>query len=153
MRMDDELERDVARAIGRLPAPRAPDTLLPRVMTAVATRKARASARPWFTWPWPAQAASLAMALVVLAAVTWAWPAVVDATQQWLPRQVQAGTSYMAGTADTAAVVLRLLHITWAAVIAPIARTVLLLTVILCAACAVCVAALGRVALGGASHS
>ena len=46
-----ELERLVDRALGQLPAPRAPRTLLPRVMAAVPTPARPWHARPWLMWP------------------------------------------------------------------------------------------------------
>ena len=49
---DDDLEGRIARALRRLPPPRAPQTLLPRVMAAVRARSERPwYTRPWFAWP------------------------------------------------------------------------------------------------------
>ena len=63
----EDLERLADRELKRLPAPRAPHTLLPRVMAAVQEWAARPwYARAWFTWPLGWQVISLA-ALVGLA--------------------------------------------------------------------------------------
>ncbi|HET7619217.1 MAG TPA: hypothetical protein VFK20_11970 [Vicinamibacterales bacterium] len=49
---DDDLEERIDRALRRLPPPRAPQTLLPRVMTAIQAWNERPwYARPWFAWP------------------------------------------------------------------------------------------------------
>ena len=63
----DELERAAHDEFARLTAPRAPHTLLPRVMRAVEAGTQRTwYARAWMTWPWWSQAASLAVAAVVV---------------------------------------------------------------------------------------
>lgn len=64
---DQEPESPVARKLRKLPPPRAPETLLPRVMAA-ARGRARAPwyRQPWVEWPLACQAASVA-ALAALA--------------------------------------------------------------------------------------
>ncbi len=64
----DELESLVSRKLASLPVPRAPATLLPRVLDEV--RRARRKPwyeRPWVAWPRLCQAASV----VGLAALAW----------------------------------------------------------------------------------
>ena len=57
----DDLERLAHHELHRLPAPRAPRTLLPRVMAAVEAWANRPwYTRAWFTWPLGWQVASLA---------------------------------------------------------------------------------------------
>ena len=66
-----ELETVVHRAIGQLPPPRAPLTLVPRVLAAVETPVARRwYTRPWASWPLPLRSMS-AMASAVVATVVW----------------------------------------------------------------------------------
>ena len=146
----DDLERLVHRALADLPMPRAPRTFRPRVMAAVALPDV---GHPWFTWPWPVQVAAVMAVAVVAGVCGWAWPTIVAALGAVLPDSVQAGANYVGGAAETSAALLRVMELTWTAVVAPIARLVLLLTVALCTACALCLAALSRVALGGASQS
>src|SRR5262245_29328046 len=67
----DDLERLVERELKRLPAPRAPETLLPRVMLAVqSARAAQPPVREWMTWPVSWQMASLA-AVALIAIGLW----------------------------------------------------------------------------------
>src|SRR3954466_15035194 len=66
----DDLERLADLGLRRLPLPRAPQTLLPRVMAAVHAWADRPwYARAWFTWPVGWQAASVAALLIVIAGV------------------------------------------------------------------------------------
>lgn len=63
---NEDLERFVDRALRELPSPRAPRTLLPRVMEAVDAASRRAwYSRSWFTWSRWLQAASLTVAALV----------------------------------------------------------------------------------------
>ena len=65
--LDDLLDRELKG----LPPPRAPRTLLPRVMAAAARHTMVPAATGWFTWTWPRRAASMAgfAALLILAYV------------------------------------------------------------------------------------
>lgn len=151
MTMDqDELERHVHRDLARLPTPRAPRTLRPRVMEAV---RPAVAGHPWFTWPWPLQVAAALFVAGLAGGLVWLWPAVTTWLLSAVPESVQTSAGYVTSTAETASSVVRLLQLTWAGVVAPMAKLVLLLTVMLCTACAVCLAAFSRVALGGASQS
>lgn len=64
---DPDRETPLHRELGALPLPRAPRTLLPRVMAAIARPF---YTRPWLTWPALWQTAS-AIALVAVATATW----------------------------------------------------------------------------------
>ena len=146
----DDLERLVDRALKELPSPRAPRTLRVRVLAAI---EPRASGHPWFTWPWPVQVAAALLAVAAAGVLAWQWPTLVAVIVNWLPRSLQASASYFGGAAETSAAVGRAFDLTWSAVIAPLVKGVFLVTLMLCTACAVCLAALSRVALGGASRS
>jgi hypothetical protein len=73
---NDELEALVGRELRRLPLPRAPQTLLPRVMAAVEVWARRPwYTRAWFAWPAGWRAVSLVpLALLVYAAWSWSLP-------------------------------------------------------------------------------
>src|SRR5688500_5834544 len=63
-----DLERLVARELRALPAPRAPRTLLPRVLAAADTSARRPwYSRAWMTWPAAWQAVSV---LVLIAGIS-----------------------------------------------------------------------------------
>ncbi len=146
----DDLERRVHRALRGLPPPRAPRSLRPRVLAAVTPDVA---GHPWFTWPWPLQVGTVLAMTALVAALAWQWPLVVASVAAAVPEPVRVGVGYAGGLAETGTALGRLLQLTWTAVVAPMAKVVLLLTVTLCTACAVCLAALSRMALGGASQS
>lgn len=60
--LDDLLDRELKG----LPPPRAPRTLLPRVLAAAAGHTTAPPATGWFTWSWPRRAASMAGFAVLL---------------------------------------------------------------------------------------
>lgn len=62
------LERAIDAALRQLPAPRAPQTLLPRVMASVQAWPLRPwYSRAWVTWPLGWQAVSIAALLLIVA--------------------------------------------------------------------------------------
>ena len=82
---DDDLETRIDRALRRLPPPRAPQTLLPRVMAAVDAWNQRPwYTRAWFVWPLAWRIASI-VPVAVLAYFLWSLPSA--------PPQVLAATS------------------------------------------------------------
>jgi Na+/proline symporter len=71
---DDELAALVQRELDQLPAPRAPETLLPRVMQAVSALASEPwYGRAWFTWPLYWRLLSIA-AVAVAAFGAWRLP-------------------------------------------------------------------------------
>lgn len=132
-----DLERLLDRELEQLPRPRAPQTLLPRVIAAtVGQEEAAPAATGWFTWPLAWRAASIA----ALAALVAAASMLVTAP----PRQV----SEVAETAGNTATVIRVF---WQVLLQPVAIYVFALGVTLVLAGAAAWAAL-EVALGGASQ-
>ena len=113
---NDELETLVDRELRRLPQPRAPHTLLPRVMAAVEAWAQRPwYTRAWFTWPVGWRVASLApVALLAYALWTWSLPAA--------PPTVVAAT-------DASRVV-------WSALIEPLLPYILLVVLLMGVVCA-----------------
>ncbi len=127
----DELER----ALQELPAPRAPRTLLARVLAATVDAPA-AQPTGWLTWPFAWQAASIA-AVVLTVAGLWAFASTP-------PQQV-------AEAASTAGAVATLLRVLWDVMFQPVATYIFVLGLSLALACALAWAAL-EAALGGASR-
>jgi len=132
-----DLERLVDRELKRLPAPRAPQTLLPRVMAAVAPgQRATAPATGWSTWSPAWQASSVGVLLLMIATIAWLYSAppapVVESTR----------------TAGEIAAVMRVF---WDVLLQPVATYIFVLGISLALACAAAWAAF-ELALGGASH-
>ena len=149
-----ELERLTDRALRTLPTPRAPRTLLPRVLAAVAAEAARPwYGRAWLSWPLHWQLVSGGVAALIVGAASLAGPGMAAgmldvATRTSLPVSAQI------------AVALKGIEAVWEAsrivweVVAPAARVVALLLLVMSAACVAFGTALDRViALGGATES
>lgn len=132
-----DLDEPLDRELRRLPVPRAPQTLLPRVMAATVNRDERAAgATGWFTWPLSWRLASV----TVIAMVAWgAW---------WLLSAPPDGVSDAARTAGETATVAR---VVWDVLLQPVATYIFILGVSLALVSAAAWAAL-EFALGEPSH-
>ena len=132
-----DLDRLLDQELAALPAPRAPRTLLPRVMAAAA-----AAAEPappvetgWSTWPRAWQAAAASVVLICGAAVAWL---------------VFAPPAPVAKAAQSAGETVAVMRVIWDALLQPASAYLLVLGVSFALACAAVWAAL-EAALGGAS--
>jgi hypothetical protein len=147
---DDELDRALDRSLAQLPAPRAPRTLLPRVMAAVAQPAAPWYARPWLSWHPGLQTVSLlgVLAAVSLVWMAWARPEAVFAqVSAFGPPQASTWASAVASRVSQITAVVSLL---WDVVLGPIAIFVFAVALFVALACAAAWTAVSRVALGGA---
>jgi hypothetical protein len=131
-----DLDERLDQELRQLPQPRAPRSLLPRVLAATVDRQGHASATGWFTWPLGWRIASLALLAAVIAG---AW---------MLPAALPSGVGDAAQTAGEVATVMRVM---WDVMLQPVATYLFVLGVSLALACALAWAAL-EAALGGASH-
>jgi hypothetical protein len=133
---DADLERLLDRELKKLPAPRAPQSLLPRVMAAAGVSPQPVPATGCSTWSPGWQACSVAVLLLFVATVAWLFSAppapVVESTR----------------TAGEIAAVMRVF---WDVLLQPVATYIFVLGLSLALACAAAWAAL-ELALGGASH-
>jgi hypothetical protein len=127
---------DLDRELKALPLPRAPRTLLPRVLSATVNRAAQPAATGWSTWRASWRIAAFAP-LVALIAGGW-----------MLLTAPPTGLSEAAQTAGQVATVAR---VVWDVMAQPLATYLFVLGVSLALACALAWAAL-EAALGGASH-
>src|SRR5262245_61795113 len=134
--------------------PRAPHTLLPRVLAAARAWAERPwYTREWFTWPWAWQLGSVALLLLTIAAGVGAVPAI----QSWL----SASTSSVASTVEVDLVSLAerfqvsntAIRVIWRALVQPFLPYVLVIIMLMCGACATVVFALNRVVFGRVLHS
>lgn len=148
-----DLERDIGRALDALPPPRAPRSLLVRVMADVQAQASAAPAsRPGFRWSPGAQVALVSVFLAVVTAGYWLWPFAGYAAAL-LPEPVHEASRRADAVAAMVDALLQVGSLVWQAVVGPIVKGLFTLTLMLCAACALFAAALGRIALGGAHQS
>ena len=131
-----DLDSRLDRELRGLPQPRAPRTLLPRVLAATVERESRAAATGWFTWPIGWRIASITILMAIVAGVSTFFSAP--------PPQI-SGAAERAGEVATVARVL------WDVLAQPLASYLFVLGVSLALACGLAWAAL-EAALGGASH-
>jgi hypothetical protein len=149
-----DLERLADRRLRALPTPRAPRTLLPRIMAALAQEARRPwYARAWMSWPLQWQLASGAVAVLVMVAATWTGPTVAAVLLEYATASSLPASSYLAGAARTAESVWDAARIVWN-VVEPVAQVAAVLLLVMSMACVAFGTALDRViALGGASES
>ena len=129
---DDRLDR----ALRQLPQPRAPRSLLPRVLAATVEHPAAPAASGWSTWP---RGWRLAAAAVFLAFAVGAW------------RLFTAPPSGLSETAEQAGDIATVVRALWGVMLQPVATYLFVLGISLALACALAWAAL-EAALGGASQ-
>jgi hypothetical protein len=148
-----DLEHQLDHELRRLPAPKAPVSLMPRVMLAVAqAESAPWYSRAWMTWPVALQVSSAAFLALVVIGLWRLMPSVLA----WMPAASPVFGQAMARLAPAVQVfseVATLVRVLWSVIIQPIALYFLALVIALSLVCAVFWTAVNRVALGGASRS
>jgi hypothetical protein len=149
----DELEQLIDRELRDLPSPRAPRSLVPRVMAAVAEARRPWYARAWRTWPVGVRAASVVLCLAALAGIALSLPAVqaavVARSAPVVGHAITDVWQLVARTVDAQ----RAAEIVWRVVISPVASVALLPILAMLVASLACGAALGRLAFGGTPQS
>jgi hypothetical protein len=145
-----DLETLVDRELRQLPALRAPQTLLPRVLAAVQQWSQRPwYARAWFTWPVAAQIASAAaLVLIVVGSallITGAQIAVDETSARLLSR--------VSPFAQSAEATVNAARVLWRALVEPLLIYAFGLVVLMCLACAAFGTALNHVVFRRAVHS
>jgi hypothetical protein len=145
-----DLEQLVDAELKRLPPPRAPRSLLPRVLAAAAAQEQHARpARGWTMWPRAWQVAGGVVAAVVFVGL---WR-LASFAQPYLADLFSIGGFDRAASftrnADEAAAVVRVL---WEVLLQPVATYVSVLAISLVLACALLWTAVERLAPGGASQ-
>jgi hypothetical protein len=144
-----DLEHLVDAELKRLPTPRAPRTLLPRVLAATASQSRPQPSRGWGAWPrlW-----QFAGGLVAAAVLVGAWKLAVIAqpfiAELWPAAGFGRAASVTRGAGDAATVARVLLDV----VLQPVATYVSVLAISFALACALLWSAVERLAPGGASH-
>jgi hypothetical protein len=144
-----DLEHLVDAELKRLPAVRAPRTLLPRLLAVAAAEQHRQPTGGWSVWSRGWQLAGGSIAVVVLIGM---WRLVSFAGPYVAPLLSNSSldrTASVTRRADDLAVVARVL---WEMFIQPAATYVSILAISLALACALLWSAVERLAPGGASH-
>ncbi len=148
-----ELERHIDRQLARFAAPRAPRTLLPRVMAAVRAREMPVpAAHDWRSWPLPIQAATIAAGVLLVVGITRLWPIALVALEGLAPGFVHDASARARDVAVDLESFGTVAAAVWRSLLQPVAIGLLLVVAPMFAACAFFGAALQRVALGGASE-
>jgi hypothetical protein len=151
-----ELEREIDQYLRRLPAPRAPRTLTPRVMAAVRARgEAPWYRQPWFAWPAGGRLAAAGLALLLLAAAAWWMPSALEVTARTVAALGASVTRQVAWeppeqvrrVLETASAV----QAVWRTLLAPLVIYASAFAVLMGGVFALCAAVLTRVTLGRAA--
>lgn len=147
--MDADLERLIDRELKALPAPRAPRTLLPRVMAAVdASRNRPWYSRAWLAWPIGWQVASVVALFVVAGGAALLLPSVLAAANALtFVADVRGNAAETARDVEVATTALRVL---WRGLLAPVVPYAFGLVFLMCVACAVFGTALNHLVFGRA---
>ena len=146
-----DLEAFIHHQLTVLPRPPAPDTLLPRVMSAIQRRLGR----PWytralFTWPLAGQAACLVALIAVAGAVALWLPAVHHTGSILLSALFGNETQRIVTAVARVGAAVNAIEVIRRTLVEPLHAYVVVLILTMCATGAVIGAALARVALGGA---
>ena len=148
----DDLENWVTRELGQLPQPRAPRTLLPRVMSAIRELADRPwYSRPWLTWPLAWQVASLAALLIAGVAAYTVSPAATVPYDR-LPGFVARTTADTAALASYLQAALTTTQTIWRTLLQPVSPYAFALVATMSLMCAALGAALNQIVLGRGFH-
>ena len=149
-----DLERVADRALRALPTPRAPRTLLPRVLAAITAEAVRPwYTRAWLTWPLRWQFLSAVTAVVMVVTAMLIGPSIAPAMVEYATRVSLPLSSSVSAAMKSLQTFWDASRILWS-VVEPIARYLAILLLLMSAACVAFGTALDRViALGGASES
>jgi hypothetical protein len=144
----------VDRELRHLPVPRAPDTLLPRVLAAVDRWSRRPwYARAWFTWPVAAQVASVIPLILLVAGSVMLIPILRSAADGGTSIFAPGMTNDVADAARHAVATMHAARVLWRTLVEPFVACVFALVALMCLACAAFGTALTHVVVGKAAHS
>ena len=145
----EQFEETVGAGLRQLPMPRAPRTLLPRVMAATQQWARRPwYARAWLTWPLGWQLASIAVFCVIGAWAAMLLPTVEGAAVRLATMYTATTTSDMVGIGGHLEATMNAVVILWRIIVRPIAPYAFGFAALMCGACAVFGGALNHVAFG-----
>jgi hypothetical protein len=133
-----DLERLADVRLRALPLLRAPETLLPRVMAAVAAWASRPwYQRAWFTWPPAGQVAAVAVLALVAAAILILLPALAAPLGNVVGGLAPGGQEYLIETAGQLRAAAEAAAVLCRVVVLPVLSYAFVLVVLMWVACAV----------------
>ena len=151
-----ELEREIDAALRRLPAPRAPLTLTPRVMAGVRLRGQKPwYRRSWFAWPAGGRFVAASAALLLIAAAIWWMPSALQVTARAATSLATSVGQYLSWQPPDS--VRRILEVAgavqavWRTLLGPWVLYASAFAVVMGGVFALCAAVLTRVTLGRAA--
>lgn len=149
-----ELDRHVHRDLRRLPEPKAPATLLPRILAA----RARLDARPWYrrawvSWPLGWRVASTVASAAMIAALSLATAAFYPELAAWMTAAGNGAALRVGRLAPGLRETVITLDAIWQALIRPLGWYLVVPLFMMWAACAAFGVALTRIASGEVSRS
>jgi hypothetical protein len=143
-----DLEPIVGHELRRLPMPRAPETLLPRVMAAVQAWARRPwYARAWFTWPIGLRAALAAVLIVIAAGVAAIYPLARAAVVELLTKPAADIAGLLAPAVHSIQTAAAAARVLWQVLLEPLALYSFALAAVMCLAGAAVAAAIGRLTM------
>ena len=148
-----DLQQLVDRELKRLPTPKAPDTLLRRVLAVTVERPALPwYRRAWTAWPRQWQVASVAALLAVAVGLWFAIPLLQNASADAAWRSATAVPDRAVALSHRAGEIAAIVRLFWRLLLQPVAVYLFALAISLSLACALIWTALERLALGGAQQ-
>jgi hypothetical protein len=137
-----------------LPAPRAPRSLVPRVLAAIARPEPRPwYARAWLTWPRPIQAVSGVAVLVLALGAALLMFGVIPSDVETASAAGGPTAGRLAAMAHVLDATAALMRVFWRVLLQPVVVYAFISTIVISLMCAAAWSALSRLALGGASQS
>jgi hypothetical protein len=149
-----ELERRAGEVLRQLPGPRAPGSLLPRVMVAARARAARPwYSRAWMTWPLGWRVASAAATVALVAAVGMSMTAAEGVVATVVSPWLSAASEWVTARTVGVRAVVETTGVLWRALVQPVSGVGVVVLAVMWMACATLSVVLSRVALGEAVES
>ena len=141
-----DLESLIGAELRRLPTPRAPQTLLPRVLAAVHAWAQRPwYERAWFTWPVGLQIASVAALIVIVAGGAMLLPGMMASAGVAASTVTSRVMEDVAPATKLAGVTVNAVQVIWRVLFEPVAVYAFAIVLLMWLACAAIGAALTRV--------
>jgi hypothetical protein len=146
-----DLETFIDAELRKLPPPRAPRTLLPRVLAAVHEWSGRPwYTREWFTWPFGWRVASIAALIMFIGGSAMLLPIAQAAAASGVSRFSGAAVSHVATVVHGLKVTTDVARVVWRTLVEPYVAYLFVVVALMCLACAAFGAALNHVVLGRA---